>query len=284
MRRHIIAACVLALALPARAHGQQLRDPALPYGSWGEAERETAAAIGNRPLTRPAGGQYVVGDAVIFNDDGKRYRAHVVGIEGGRYLLHYDGFGPDWRRRVSVDALLGYQPGYTPPSRPAAAPARAMRPGDEVEISARGRWYPGRVIGVRGAEYRVHYDAQPASSDEWVPASRLRHFPGGPVQTPPLAHGKYGCTVSRYSARSSSYEFDPQGSVVLLADGRYQYLGFAQPSTGRFRVDPASRAVSFAGGHLDGGVATPMVQRPGRFYLTAPRINERWTCGFAGRS
>jgi hypothetical protein len=90
--------------------------------------------------------------------------------------------------------------------------------------------------------------------------------------------------VSRYDSRSGTYAFDPKGSVVLFADGRYHYLGSAKPSPGRYRVDAATGAVSFAGGHLDGGEATPMVQRPGRFYLTAPRIGERWTCGHAERS
>src|SRR4051812_11136000 len=76
-----------------------LRDPALPYGSWGEAARETADAIGGRPLEKPADGLYAVGDAVIYNDNGKRYRAHVIAIANGRYELHYDGFGPTWKIR-----------------------------------------------------------------------------------------------------------------------------------------------------------------------------------------
>ena len=150
-----------------------------------------------------------------------------------------------------------------------------------MEAQSRGKWHAARVVGVRGAEYRVHYDGQPSSSDEWVPRSRLRHFAGGPTRTAPPAKGKYACNASRYDSRTGRYEFDPRGSVVLFADGRYQYLGFAQPSPGRYRLDAASGVVSFTGGHLDGGEATPMVQRPGRFYLTAPRIDERWTCGFA---
>ncbi|MEW5930931.1 MAG: hypothetical protein AB1941_26000 [Gemmatimonadota bacterium] len=279
-RRLLAAAALLVLALPARA--QTLRDSAQPYSSWGEAQRETEAAIAGRTLARPADGQYAVGDAVIYDDDGKKYRAHVVGIVNGRYEVHYDGFGPDWKRRADADELLGYQPGYAPAARASAA-ARAVQVGDEMEAQSRGRWHAARVVGVRGAEYRVHFDGQPASADEWVPRSRLRHFAGGPARTVLPARGKYGCTVSRYEAGSGTYRFDPKGSVVLLADGRYQYLGFAQPSPGRYRVDAATGVARFTGGHLDGGEATPMVQRPGRFYLTAPRIGERWTCGIAGR-
>lgn len=279
----VTAVAFLLFALPARMEAQTdggaLRDPTLPYSSWGEAERETAAAIGDRPLVRPATGTYAVGDAVIFNDGGKRYRAHVIGIESGRYVLQYDGFGPNWTRRAGVELLLGYQPGYAPRvGTGASGAARAVRVGDELEIESQGKWREGRVIGVRGAEVRVHFDGQPRSADEWVPRSRLRYMAGGPVRTTPVAAGKYSCTASRYESRTGMYEYDPKGSVVLSADGGYEYLGFKQPSVGRYRTDPASSVVSFTGGHLGGGEATPMVQRPGKFYLTAPNIGERWVC------
>jgi hypothetical protein len=286
-RRAVLSAlALLAGATPSAAQPPApLRDPALPYASWGEAARETAAAIGDRPLARPADGAYAVGDAVIFDDGGKRYRAHVVGIEGGRYVVRYDGFGPEWKRTASADALLGYQPGYAPAARAAAAaiaPASAApRVGDELEAESRGRWHAARVIAVRDGAFRVHYDGQPTSADEWVPASRLRRFPGPPSVTPRPEAGKYACTASSYDSRTGTYAYTPKGAFVLAADGAYQYLGFAQPSAGRYRVDAAAGTVTFAGGHLDGGEATPMVQRPGRYYLTAPRIGERWTCTLA---
>lgn len=288
MRFYLLAASFLLLALPAGAAAQEqppaLRDPALPYDSWGEAARETAAAIGDRPLARPADGQYRVGDAVIIADEAKRYRGHVIGIENGRYVVQYDGFGPNWRIPMGADDLVGYQPGYAPAKRAdTGGAAPAIRIGDELEVESKGKWYEGRVIGIRGAEYRVHFDGQPSSADEWVPRSRLRHFPGGPVRTAPLAAGKYACNASRYSSRAGRYEFDPKGAVVLFADGRYHYLGFAKPSPGRYTINKASGVVSFTGGHLAGGEATPMVQRPGRFYLTSPGISERWTCGAADK-
>lgn len=272
MKRALLSLCVLLSV----AGAQPLRDPALPYGSWGEAARETEAAIGARPLARPTDGQYRVGDAVIVDDGGKRYRAHVTAIDGGRYRILYDGFGPDWTRLFDAAALLGYQPGYQPAARPAAA--RAFQVGDELEAQQGGRWSLARIVAVKDGQYRVHYDGQPRSRDEWVPAARLRALPGGPVQTPRLAAGKYACTTQTMNS-GGTVEFQPKGAVVLAANGTYQYLGFKTPSPGTYRADAASRALSFRGGHLDGGEATPIVQRPGRFYLTAPRIGERWTCG-----
>ena len=271
------------LLIGARSLGAQaaapLRDPALPYGSWGEAARETAAVIGNRPLARPADGVYAAGDAVIYNDGGKHYRAHVVGIESGRYKLHYDGFGPTWIARGDADALLGYQPGYAPSARRAAATATGVaQVGDELEAQSGGKWYAARVIAVRAGAFRVHYDGQPTSRDEWLPAGQLRRFPGPPARTPRAAPGKYACTTSTYNGRTGMYEYAPKGAFVLASDGTYQYLGFSQPSGGRYRLDAAAGTVTFAGGYLAGGEATPIVQRPGRYYLTAPGIGERWTC------
>lgn len=283
--RYAVALSALSLiiisagTLPAQSP-TPLRDPALPYGSWGEAAREAADAIGGRPLAKPADGIYAVGDAVIFDDSGKRYRTHVIAIANGRYELHYDGFGPNWKIPADADAVLGYQPGYAPPSRSASigrGAASSWQVGDELEAESGGKWYSARVIGVRGGSFRVHYDGQPSSKDEWMPSSRLRRFPGAQVRTTRAEPGKYACNASSYNSRTGMYEYPPKGAFVLASDGSYSYLGFAQPSRGRYRVSEAG-TVTFAGGHLDGGEATPIVQRRGRYYLTAPRIGERWTC------
>ena len=59
-------------------------------------------------------------------------------------------------------------------------------------------------------------------------------------------------------------------------DGGYAYLGFEHPSEGRVSVDGSTRR--FAGGHLDGGEFVPVEDRPGQYTLTAPGIDERWSC------
>lgn len=102
-----------------------------------------------------------------------------------------------------------------------------------------------------------------------------------PEADPALAAvaGKLGCTASRYDAGSQSHQFQPRGSVVLDGDGSYAYLGFEEPSRGTFRLGP-NGALRFSGGHLDGGEATSMEDRPGRYYLVFPaNPDNRWTCG-----
>jgi hypothetical protein len=118
---------------------------------------------------------------------------------------------------------------------------------------------------VRGAESRTASVSQPARD-----------------ATSSLAVGKYGCTSSSYNSSSGFYEYTPRGSVVLSADGTYRYLGFETPILGRYRYDSTSGKITFQGGYLDHGEATPLDDRPNRYFLVFPTIpGGRWTCGLA---
>jgi hypothetical protein len=95
----------------------------------------------------------------------------------------------------------------------------------------------------------------------------------------PLAHGKYGCVSSTFKASSGAYEFTPRGAFTVSPDGEYSYLGFEKPSKGRFVFDEASGKISFSGGSLDKGEATPIKGDSNRFYLVTPTLpGHRWTC------
>jgi hypothetical protein len=154
MRRRVATLALVALAPLARLGAQgapALRDPALPYESWGAAQREVAEALAGRTLARPADGRYYVGDAVIIDDDGKRYRAHVIAVQSNRYEVHYDGQSASWKTYASPAEMLGYQPGYVPPKRSAAEVAAveaAKSPAPSAPIGA-GKW------GCTESFYRV---------------------------------------------------------------------------------------------------------------------------------
>jgi hypothetical protein len=94
-----------------------------------------------------------------------------------------------------------------------------------------------------------------------------------------LAHGKYGCVSSKFKAASGTYEFSPRGSFTVSPNGEYSYLGFEKPSMGRYAFDEASGKITFTGGYLDKGEATPIKGDSNRFYLVTPTLPEhRWTC------
>jgi hypothetical protein len=95
----------------------------------------------------------------------------------------------------------------------------------------------------------------------------------------PLTHGKYACVSSTFKASSGAYEFTPRGSFTVSPNGEYSYLGFENPSKGRFAFDETSGKISFTGGYLDKGEATPIKGDSNRFYLVTPTLpGHRWTC------
>ncbi len=90
--------------------------------------------------------------------------------------------------------------------------------------------------------------------------------------------GKYGCVASKY--RNGEYEFIPRGSVILKSGGNYSYLGFEEPSTGKFETDAAGN-ILFHGGYLKDGKAEK-TDREGKYLLTFPaNPDNRWTMSFA---
>jgi hypothetical protein len=103
---------------------------------------------------------------------------------------------------------------------------------------------------------------------------------GAQAQAATLTHGKYGCVSSKFKAASGTYEFSPRGAFTVSANGEYSYLGFEKPSNGKFIFDQKSGKISFSGGYLDKGEATPIKGDSNRFYLVTPTLPEhRWTCG-----
>jgi hypothetical protein len=53
---------------------------------------------------------------------------------------------------------------------------------DYPEVEWKGKWYPGQVIGVKGAAYRIHYLDYDDTWEEWMPAARLRKPRGGSAE------------------------------------------------------------------------------------------------------
>jgi hypothetical protein len=163
----------------------------------------------------------------------------------------------------------------------AAAQTRFTK-NQKVEVEWKGKWYKATILQVKNNGYKVHYDGYASSRDENVTENRIRLAnavnPANNASQPKgsVKYGKYNCTASKYTG--GSYEYLPKGSFVLAKKGTYTYNGFAKPSTGTFSVD-AKGVISFKGGYLDKGQATPMEGEQNRYYLVFPTIPDgRWTC------
>lgn len=127
---------------------------------------------------------------------------------------------------------------------------------------------PSTEIAAAPSTDAAHSDA-PVAAVAAIPTD-------GPAPTP----GKYGCTASRYSGGAIEYEM--KGSFVLAADGDYEYHGFETPSAGRYRVEPGTGKLLFEGGYFDAGEATPVEDRPNKYFVVFPTIpDNRWSCGLA---
>ncbi|MBN2495571.1 MAG: RNA-binding protein [Deltaproteobacteria bacterium] len=53
--------------------------------------------------------------------------------------------------------------------------------GDPLEVKWKGKWYPAKIIAIKGAEYKIHYDGFADSWDEFVKAGRMRPVGGWKV-------------------------------------------------------------------------------------------------------
>ena len=147
--------------------------------------------------------------------------------------------------------------------------------GDAVSVAWDGLAYSGKIIQVDGDRYRVRYDGYDPLNDEWVRAQNFatKALPKGTAR---IAPGKYTCFSSAYNSRSGMWEYTNRGWLIIRADGSFEYLGYKEPVRGRFTTG-ANGVLSFKGGYLDGGKATP-ITRPNKFYLVFPNIiGNRWT-------
>jgi hypothetical protein len=59
----------------------------------------------------------------------------------------------------------------------------AWKKDDRVEALSYGSWYPAKIIEVEDARWKVTYDGYTSSSDEWLPAEKIRELPKVPWKT-----------------------------------------------------------------------------------------------------
>jgi hypothetical protein len=87
-------------------------------------------------------------------------------IGGDRFIVAYDGFGPQWNEAVGMDRIKAGD---------AAAPAASYSAGDKVLVTAQGRLVLGEVVQqVAATAWRVHYDGYGPEAVENLTADRLK--------------------------------------------------------------------------------------------------------------
>jgi hypothetical protein len=206
----------------------------------------------------------------------------------------------DPKLRAESSRWLNAAPGRTSPPAPAPTPAPALPPastpapaaaaapfkvGDAVEVEhVKDVWRAGvvtRVSPAACANYTVRYSPHGKGEAElpfWCGSIRAPTGKPTPYETAAsggaLVLGDYVCDYRP----NLSVRPQQKGTVTLLADGQYRYLG----DRGRFRYDPASGAVTW----LTGPLADRKPQRTSyRRNQTTTQLDIRfgeaneWSCG-----
>lgn len=103
-----------------------------------------------------------VGERVEAQDRGEWWKARIVDARSGELKVHWLGFvgyEDEWVERSQVRPLRG---------------ARGYPAGSKVEVEWKGRYYPARILELKGAVHLVHYDGYSDEWDEWVASKRIR--------------------------------------------------------------------------------------------------------------
>ena len=135
---------------------------------------------------------YAAGQAVDVYWSSSWWPGTIKSVLGdGRYRIGYEGWSSSWdedvtprrlRQRGSTPAAVADKPATDTPAtdRPATVsegsgdPKATYAAGEVVDIHWGQRWWPGRVLAVKGQRYHVTYDGWSSTHDETVDASRLR--------------------------------------------------------------------------------------------------------------
>jgi len=87
-------------------------------------------------------------------------------LGGDRFIVAYDGFGPQWNEAVGMDRIKASD---------VAAPAASYTVGDKVLVTTQGRLVLGDVVQqVAATTWRVHYDGYGPEAAENLTADRLQ--------------------------------------------------------------------------------------------------------------
>ena len=113
------------------------------------------------PRAARVAGPWQIGDFGQIEWRGSWWPGRVLAVEPAKLRVHYVGYGDRGDQWVEA-------------TRFRAVPALPFDADANVRVEWKGAWYPAKVLRVDVEFALVHYDDFDASSDEWVPASRLR--------------------------------------------------------------------------------------------------------------
>jgi hypothetical protein len=133
---------------------------------FGEEQMAVFAFTGNfNPQTVIAGSRANtssrIGERVeAYSIDGW-YKGYITDANADKFKVHYYGY--EYDEDEWVTAKLIRQPGVV-----------QYAVGQKVEVEWKKKWYPAKVLQVKGGSHFITYEGYGSEWDEWVPSNRIR--------------------------------------------------------------------------------------------------------------
>jgi Caspase domain/RNA binding activity-knot of a chromodomain/Agenet domain len=89
------------------------------------------------------------------------YKGYITDAHGPKFLVHYYGYEYDEDEWVTAKMIR--QPKVT-----------QYAVGQKVEVEWKKKWYPAKVLEVKGGAHYITYADYGSEWDEWVPSNRIR--------------------------------------------------------------------------------------------------------------
>jgi hypothetical protein len=102
-----------------------------------------------------------VGERVEVFDQGDWYRAIITESEGNEFKVHYFGYEYEEDEWKKPNQIRQFKP-------------KSVAAGSLIEAQYEEKWYPAKVLQVKGGAHLVHYTGFGAEYDEWVSSDRIR--------------------------------------------------------------------------------------------------------------
>ena len=100
---------------------------------------------------------YKVNDKIEVQWNGKWYKATILQVEDGKYLIHYEGYASSWDEWIGDDRIKA-----------------DYAAGDIVQVLWNGKWFKAEILKAENGKYLIHYDGYDSSWDEWVDKDRIK--------------------------------------------------------------------------------------------------------------
>lgn len=138
------------------------------------------------------------------------YKGFIRDAKDGKFQVRYYGYEESDDEWVPADKI-----------RPAVPKQYSI--GSKVNVNWLGKWFPAKVVEVKGGSHLVAYDGYTNEDDEWIPSKRIKELTQAEVKTAELQY-TVGSLIEAQDYRGVWYK----SKIVEAKDGKYKvhYFGW----------------------------------------------------------